>query len=363
MLSNLWDEGLPAKITVIGLGGAGGNALNRMIPRWNTGVRFVCANTDAQDLSKSLAPHIIQLGPHITGGLGAGGNPEIGRQSAEESKRELEEVIAGSDLVILTAGMGGGTGTGSAPVVARLARSRQILTVAVVTKPFKFEGAQRALVAEKGIEELCQHVDTLICVPNERLLEVVSPKATIEEAFLQADSALHHVVQGIAEIILKPGLINVDFADVRTVLQNAGMALIGIGEATGDSRAKIAAESAVTSPLLETTLDGAKRVLVHITSSSDFTLKELQEAMERLAPFCDPDAEVILGHTTDEGMEGAVRIAVIATGMTGRKPTKPVAIPEPSALTSEGSPREESISPEPAVLDIPSFLKRQRERT
>jgi cell division protein FtsZ len=363
MFSEPWDGESTAKITVIGLGGAGGNALNRMIPLWNAGVRFVCANTDAQDLSKSLAPHLIQLGPHITGGLGSGGNPEIGRQAAEESKRELEEAITGSDLVIIAAGMGGGTGTGAAPVVARLARSRQILTIAVVTKPFKFEFAPRARVAEEGIEELLPHVDTLICVPNERLLEVAPPRATLQEAFLLADRALHHAVQGIAEIIIKPGLINVDFADVRAVLQNAGMALIGIGEGSGESRARDAVESAVTSPLLETTMDGAKRLLVNITSSSDFTLSELQEAMERVAHFCDPDAEVILGHTQDEEMAGSVRVTVIATGMTGRKAGKTPATAESTPHSTEPAFREAPISAEPPVLDIPSFLKGHRERT
>lgn len=359
MYSEPLDGDPPARITVIGLGGAGGNALNRMIRQWNTPVRFICANTDAQDLTKSLAPHIIQLGPHITGGLGAGGNPEIGRQAAEESRRELEEAISGSELVIVTAGMGGGTGTGAAPVVARIARSRHILTVAVVIKPFKFEGTKRTRVAEEGVEELLQHVDTLICIPNERLLDVVSQKTTVEEAFLLADSALHHAVQGIAEIILKAGLINVDFADVRTVLQNAGIALIGIGEGTGDSRARIAVESAVTSPLLDTTLDGAKRVLVNITSSSDFTIGELQETMERLAHFCDPDADVLLGRVLDEEMAGAVRVTVIATGMTGRRPTVSSG---PVEASTEVNLRE-LISSEPSVLDIPKYLRSQRERT
>lgn len=306
---------LNAKIKVIGVGGGGSNAVNRMVEAGIQGVEFIAMNTDAQVLELSKAHKKVQLGNNLTRGLGAGGDPEKGKGSAEESRNEIRKVIEDADMVFITAGMGGGTGTGAAPIVAELAREIGALTVAVVTKPFRFEGPNRKKLAEKGIASLTGRVDTILTVPNDRLLEVVERKATVLEAFRAADDILRQGVQGISDIITIPGQINVDFADVRAVMKDAGPALMGIGYGVGEHRAIQAAQSATSSPLLEQTITGARGLLVNITSSEDLTLSEASEAMHYIQSLCDEeDANIYFGTVVDPSMDGQVRITVLATG-------------------------------------------------
>lgn len=304
-----------AIIKVIGVGGGGSNAVNRMIEAGIQGVEFIAMNTDSQVLDKSLAQRKIQLGVNLTRGLGAGGNPEVGKSSAEESKNEIRNAIENADLVFVTAGMGGGTGTGAAPVIADLVREMGALAVAVVTRPFAFEGPRRRKLAEQGITSLMGRVDTMITIPNDRLMSVVEKKTTLTEAFRVADDILRQGVQGISDIITIPGQINVDFADVRAVMSNAGPALMGIGYGVGDQRALQAAQSATSSPLLEQTIHGAKGLLVNITSNDDLTLLEASEAMEYIRSLCDTDeANIFFGLVSDPSSQGEVRITVLATG-------------------------------------------------
>lgn len=304
-----------AVIKVIGVGGGGSNAVNRMIESGIHGVEFIAMNTDRQVLDKSAATTKVQLGGNLTRGLGAGGNPEIGKSAAEESKNEIRKALEGADMVFITAGMGGGTGTGAAPVIADLAREIEALTVAVVTRPFSFEGPRRGKLAEQGITSLIGRCDTLITIPNDRLMDVVEKKTTLMEAFRVADDVLRQGVQGISDIITIPGVVNVDFADVRAVMTNAGPALMGIGYGLGEHRAMQAARSATSSPLLEQTIFGAKGLLVNITASEDFTLTEATEAMEFIHSLCDAEeANIYFGLVTDNSMEGSVRITVLATG-------------------------------------------------
>lgn len=373
-------------IKVIGIGGGGTNAVNRMIEAGLVGVDFCAMNTDAQVLEISAAEKKVQLGENLTRGLGAGGNPQIGRSAAEESKNEIMKVLEGADMVFITAGMGGGTGTGAAPVVAQLAKEAGALTVAVVTKPFNFEGPRRMQIAEEGVANLHEHVDTLIVIPNERLLNVVEKRTTLVEAFRAADDILRQGVQGISDIINQPGLINVDFADVKTVMSNAGPALMGIGHGNGEHRAREAAEKAINSPLLETSIDGAQRVLVNVTSGLDLTLQELNEAAAVIRSLCDfESALIIYGHVTDTKMEGETKITVLAAGLpapssgaerVAQRP-EPVRRPEPiserlggAARTSERSypptgaperqPQAQSSPNEDNVdYDIPTFLRRR----
>ncbi len=304
-----------AKIKVVGVGGAGGNAVSSMIASGSIhGVDFVAINTDAQVLLGNPAPTKIQIGESLTRGLGSGGNPETGMKAAEESTKKIEEKIADADMVFVTAGMGGGTGTGASPVVADIARKAGALTVAVVTKPFAFEGAARAVAAEEGIENLKDKVDALIVIPDQRILEVVDKKVTLIEAFKMADSVLTAGVQGISDLIVMPGLVNVDFADVRSIMTNAGSALMGIGTGSGDNRAGIAARQAISSPLLEISIDGAKGVLFNIIGGPDMTMAEVGEAAEIIRAAADADAKIIFGATIDETMIDQLKITVIATG-------------------------------------------------
>ncbi|MBI3103795.1 cell division protein FtsZ [Candidatus Daviesbacteria bacterium] len=304
-----------AKIKVVGLGGGGSNSLNSMISLQQIqGVEFVAVNTDAQALMSNQSPTKVQIGESITRGLGSGGDPEVGRQAAEESTQKLEDVLQDADMVFLTAGMGGGTGTGSIPTVAQIAKNMGALTVAVVTKPFAFEGTRRMVVAEEGVEKLKDKVDALIIIPNQRLLETVEKNMTLFEAFKLADSVLGQGVQGISDLITMPGLINVDFADVKTIMSSAGSALMGIGMAGGENRAAAAARMAIASPLLEVSIEGAKGVLFNIVGGPDLSMTEVNEAAQIIAQAADPDANIIFGATIKEDQLDQVKISVIATG-------------------------------------------------
>ena len=344
-----------ARIKVIGVGGGGQNAVNRMIEAGLAGVEFWVMNTDIQVLKTTAAENTMQLGVRLTNGLGAGGDPEIGRASAEESKSEIQRALDGADMVFITAGMGGGTGTGAAAVIAEVAKDMGILTVAVVTKPFRFEGPRRARLAEEGIDRLKNNVDTVIVIPNDRLLNVVEKRATLVDAFKEADEVLRQGVAGISDIITIPGLINVDFADVKTVMRDAGTALMGIGFAEGDHRAIEAAQAAVNSPLLETEISGARAVLVNITAGPDLTLAEVYEAADLIREKTDAeDANIIFGTVVDARMQGAVRITVLATGFQNSGNTKKTTVaatvtsttpaPSPARIETIFSHGPESVS-------------------
>jgi cell division protein FtsZ len=315
-----------AVIKVIGVGGCGGNAVEHMMSKNVNGVEFICANTDMQALKKSSAKTVLQIGSDITKGLGAGAKPEIGREAALEDRDRIAEIIDGADMLFIAAGMGGGTGTGAAPIIAEVAKEMGILTVAVVTKPFAFEG-KRAKVAVDGLEELSQHVDSLIVIPNEKLMEVLGEDVPFLEAFRAANDVLHNAVSGIAEIINCPGMVNVDFADVRTVMSEMGMAMMGSAEASGPDRARIAAEQAVASPLLEdVNLANARGILVNITTSSSFKMKEYYDVMNTIKAFTAEDATVIVGNVMDESMGENLRVTMVATGLSGagvRRQQKP----------------------------------------
>ncbi len=311
-----------AKIRVMGIGGAGNNALNSMISQSSIqGVDFVSVNTDAQALLMCQAATKLQIGENLTKGLGSGGNPDVGREAGEESFDKIKEMIEGTDMLFLAAGMGGGTGTGATPVIARAAKEVGCLTVAIVTKPFAFEGTRRMVNAEDGIEDLKDKVDTLIVIPNQRILDVVDKKLSLLEAFKVADSVLTQGVQGISDLITLPGLVNVDFADVRTIMSSAGSALMGIGTGVGENRAQAAARSAVASPLLEISMDGARGVLFNIIGGPDITMNEVDEAAKIIASAADPDANIIFGATIDETMHDQIKITVIATGFDQTRQT------------------------------------------
>ncbi len=303
-----------ARIMVVGVGGGGCNAVNRMISEGVQGVEFVAVNTDAQHLAKSLASIRVRIGDKLTRGLGSGGKPEIGRKAAEESQQELREVLKGADMVFITAGMGGGTGTGASPIIARLAREEGALTIGVVTKPFSFEGPQRRRIAEEGIRALKEEVDTLIVIPNDRLLDVVDRNTRIQDAFRIVDDVLRQGVQGISELITVPGLINLDFADVRTIMSEGGAALMAVGEASGEDRARKAAEAAISSKLLDVTIEGARGILLNITGGPDLTLFEVNEAAEIIRSVAHPEVNMIFGAVIDENMGDTLRITVVATG-------------------------------------------------
>lgn len=307
---------LKPRITVIGIGGAGGNAVNNMIRYQLEGVDFIAGNTDAQALAHSLAPHRIQLGLEITQGLGAGSRPDVGKAAAEETVADVMNHIKGSHMVFITAGMGGGTGTGAAPVIAKGAREAGILTVGVVTKPFHFEGSHRMKSAEKGITELQQYVDTLIVIPNQNLFRIANERTTFADAFKMADDVLYSGVRGVTDLMIMPGLINLDFADIRSVMGEMGKAMMGTGEAEGENRAVEAAEAAISNPLLDdVSMRGARGVLINITGGYDMTLFEVDEAANRIRQEVDPDANIIFGSTFDEKMEGIIRVSVVATGI------------------------------------------------
>lgn len=310
------DQAGNASIKVVGVGGAGNNGVNRMVEAGLRGIEFIAVNTDKQALNMSKANKKIQIGEKLTRGLGAGADPEVGKCSAEESKAELAEALKGADMVFVTAGMGGGTGTGAAPIVAEVSKEMGILTVAVITKPFPFEGRRRMLQADAGIEELKQSVDTLIIIPNEKLLQVVEKQTSVMEAFKMADDVLRQGVQGISDLITIPGLVNLDFADVKTIMIDAGIAHMGIGRATGEHRAQEAARQAIHSPLLETSIEGAGGVLINVTGGRDLGLLEINEAAELVQKSVDPEANIIFGAVIDESLEKEIVITVIATGFS-----------------------------------------------
>ncbi|MFU2158529.1 MAG: cell division protein FtsZ [Caldisericum sp.] len=339
-----------ARIKVLGVGGGGGNAINRMIDEGIEGVEFIAVNTDVQVLSLNKAEKKVQIGPRTTGGLGAGSFPEVGRKSAEESKDELRKVIEGADLVFITAGMGGGTGTGASPVIASIAKELGILTVAVVTRPFTFEGRQRIQQAEDGIKALLQYVDTLIIISNDKLLKIIDKKTPINEAFRIADNVLFYAVKGISEIITKPGLINVDFADVRTTLTGAGNAWFGIGSGRGENRAVDAAKQAISSPLLEYSITGATRVLLNITGGKNLTLYEVNEASTFVRDTVGENANLIFGTVLQEDLEDEVRVSLIAAGFD---------------KISEERPKEKVVKFDEHFdtgdFEIPAFLRKRKQ--
>lgn len=350
-----------AKIRVMGIGGAGNNTLTSMISQSQIqGVDFIAVNTDAQALLMCQAATKLQIGENLTKGLGSGGDPEIGRQAAEESAEKIKDILEGSDMVFLAAGMGGGTGTGGTPVIAKIAKEVGALTIAVVTKPFSFEGTRRMVTAEDGIENIKDKLDTLIVIPNQRILDVVDKKLSLLEAFKVADSVISQGVQGISDLITMPGLINVDFADVRTIMTNAGSALMGIGTGVGENRAQTAARSAIASPLLEISMDGARGVLFNIIGGPDLTMSEVDEAAKIISSAADPDANIIFGATIDESMHDQMKITVIASGFDQTKQRLKEFITPPQAKT-EGeekaikAPSEE----EEDVWDIPAFLRQR----
>ena len=354
-------------LRVVGVGGAGVNAVDRMIEAQVEGVEFVAVNTDMQSLEQSGAATRIHIGSDSTRGLGAGANPDMGRQSAMEQYDELKSHLKGSDMIFITAGAGGGTGTGAAPVVAQIAREVGALTVGIVTKPFGFEGARRSAQADRGIEALAAEVDTLITIPNTRLLSVLDKKTSMVEAFRVADDVLRQGVQGISDLITLPGLINLDFADVRTIMSEAGQALLGIGMGTGENRAMDAATAAVASPLLETSVDGAKSILLSITGGTDLSLWEVNEAAKAVAEAAHPDANIIFGAMVDERLEGEVWITVVATGYDGRAQSQrsrertsiPAEVDREPTVT-RAAPRRERVTAGLGELDVPEFMPRRR---
>ena len=312
-----------ARIMVIGIGGSGKNAVNHMINSKVKGVSFICMNTDTQDLHHSLAEKKIHIGKNLTKGLGAGMDPEVGKKAAEETKSEIQDVIKGADMIFLACGMGGGTGTGAAPIVARAAREQGILTVAVVTKPFFFEGSHRMKIAEKGIEDLAKEVDAIIIIPNDKLLQLAEKNTNFKDAFIKCDDVLRQAVEGISDLITTPGIINVDFADIKAVMANAGSALMGIGNSSGEKRAEKAALAAINSPLLEVSIHGAKGVLFAISGGDDLTINEIQEAAKIITESIDKDAKVIFGTIHDEKLKkGEIKVTVIATSFPADQPRK-----------------------------------------
>lgn len=367
-----------AVIKVVGVGGGGGNAVEHMVQQNIDGVDFICANTDAQALKNTSARTVLQLGTNITKGLGAGANPDLGRQAALEDRERIMEIIQGADMVFITAGMGGGTGTGGAPVVAQIAKEMGILTVAVITKPFPFEGKKRMQVAEDGIKQLTEYVDSLITIPNEKLLSVLGKSVSLLDAFKAANNVLLGAVQGIAELITRPGLINVDFADVKTVMSEMGMAMMGSGSARGESRAQEAAESAVASPLLENIdLAGAKGILVNITAGMDMAIGEFEEVGNTIKAFASENATVVVGTVIDPEMTDELRVTVVATGLGNalRHREKPIGLVAKSAdgQVDYGKLKQPTVMRQKAsnggytpqddnnmdYYDIPAFLRRQ----
>ena len=372
-----------ARIKVIGVGGGGSNAVSRMIDEGIQGVEFIVANTDAQALVLAKSPMRVRLGDKITRGLGAGGNPEIGRKAAEESADELYNVLKGSDMVFVTAGMGGGTGTGAAPIVAQIAKESGALTIGVVTRPFTFEGMRRMQAAETGISQFKEHADTLIVIPNDRLLQIADKRASLQDAFRLADDVLHQGIQGISELITTPGLINLDFADVRAIMAEGGAALMAVGKGSGDERARKAAEDAISSKLLDITIDGARGVLFNVTGGPDMTLFEVNQAAAIIRETAHPDVNMIFGAVIDPNMGDEIRVTVIATGFERnsmprraleRQPKTETRRVDPSlvfprtsesiSVRADAQPGEAKPAPMPPVnkddLDIPTFLRNRR---
>ncbi len=365
-----------ATIKVIGVGGAGNNAVNRMIEAGIRNVEFIAVNTDRQTLNESKANSKIQIGEKLTRGLGAGANPDIGSQAAEESRAEIAEVLKGADMVFVTAGMGGGTGTGAAPIVASTAKEMGILTIGVVTKPFTFEGKKRLAQAERGVASLKGKVDTLVVIPNDKLLQVIDRKTSMIEAFRMADDVLRQGVQGISDLISVPGVINLDFADVRTIMLNTGMAHMGIGQATGENRAEDAAKQAIQSPLLETSIEGARGIIINITGGSDMGLHEANTAAELVQRSADPEANIIFGTVIDDSMGDEIQITVIATGIEKEEEKRQTATTTSSSQyenivadawrkrntssISSVSSSSSSSNDSNGDLDIPTFLRKNK---
>lgn len=349
-----------AKIKVVGVGGGGNNAVNRMIDAGLRGIEFIALNTDKQALNSSKADTKLQIGEKLTRGLGAGANPEIGERAAEENRNEITESLEGADMIFITAGMGGGTGTGAAPVVASIAKELGILTVGVVTKPFTFEGAKRTTHADGGIKALKEEVDTLIIIPNDRLLQVADKKTTMVEAFLLADDVLKQGIQGISDLIAVPALINLDFADVQTIMQKQGIAHMGVGQAAGDNRASEAAKQAISSPLLETSIEGANSVLLNITGGEDLGIFEVNEAADLIKGAVDMEANIIFGAGIDESLVDEIKITVIATGFS-KGEMKIREKKEVIEVEEEEEVEEESVM-EDDDLDIPVFLRRRNRK-
>ena len=358
-----------ATIKVIGVGGGGTNAVNRMVDSGIRGVEFVAVNTDRQALLLSKAVSKIQIGEKITRGLGAGANPDIGAQAAEESKSEITEALRGADMVFVTAGMGGGTGTGAAPIVAACAKEMGILTIGVVTKPFTFEGKKRLSQAERGIESLKSKVDTLVVIPNDKLLQIIDRKTSIVEAFKMADDVLRQGVQGISDLIAVPGLVNLDFADVKTIMLNTGIAHMGVGRASGESRAEDAAKQAIQNPMLESSIEGAKGIIINITGGPNLGLHEVNTAAELVQRSVDPEANIIFGAVIDESLDEDIVITVIATGFDKEVKPKIGTIPTSNEIpTSKPWGGDQKINTQPTRpepingndLDIPSFLRNKR---
>jgi cell division protein FtsZ len=382
---HLAEENLSAKIKVIGIGGGGGNAVNRMIEAGIEGVEFIAINTDKQALNHNLAPVKIQIGGKLTKGLGSGGNPDIGRQAAEEDTEHLTEILEGADMIFLTAGLGGGTGTGAAPVIARLASGMDILVIAIVTKPFAFEGRIRARQAEEGLQEIKSVVDTVIAIPNERLLETVNLNTSIPDAFRLADDVLRQAAQGISDLITKPGLINLDFADVKSIMKGMGMAFMGTGIASGENRAVEAAQKAISSPLLvDTSIEGARGVLINITGGKDMTLHEVSKASQLITSLADAEANIIFGTVIDENMHDTIKVTVIATGFDRTRikkatpeeirkstpknvqPSVPVNSPTPPYLFEPKANQEPVVDSGPPQIDwdelnTPTFIRKTRQ--
>ncbi|WP_020059246.1 cell division protein FtsZ [Bacillus sp. 123MFChir2] len=372
-----------ANIKVIGVGGGGNNAVNRMIENGVQGVDFIAVNTDAQALNLSKAETRMQIGGKLTRGLGAGANPEVGKKAAEESKEQIQEALRGADMVFVTAGMGGGTGTGAAPVIAQIAKELGALTVGVVTRPFTFEGRKRSTQATSGIAAFKENVDTIIVIPNDRILEIVDKNTPMLEAFREADNVLRQGVQGISDLIATPGLINLDFADVKTIMSNKGSALMGIGIGTGENRATEAAKRAISSPLLETSIDGAQGVIMNITGGTNLSLYEVQEAADIVASASDPEVNMIFGSVINEGLKDEIVVTVIATGFDdsiSMQPPKPLARPTATSTKNvqqsvqpvkQREVKREVMREEPVVndrhtdvddIDIPAFLRNRRRR-
>ena len=361
-----------ATIKVIGVGGAGNNAVNRMLDLGIKSVEFIAVNTDRQALAKSKAATKIQIGEKITRGLGAGANPDIGAQSAEESKAELTEVLRGADMVFVTCGMGGGTGTGAAPIVAGIAKEMGILTIGVVTKPFTFEGKKRLAQAERGIESLKSKVDTLIVIPNDKLLQIIDRKTSMADAFLMADDVLRQGVQGISDLITVTGTVNLDFADVKTIMLNTGMAHMGTGHASGENKAEDAAKEAIQSPLLETSIEGARGVIINITGGEDLGLQEVNTAAELIQRSVDPEANIIFGTVIDPNMNDEIKITVIATGFEDQNEiksrlesigTSSSISPRPWEKKTSSIPSTQDLNSTQSDLDIPSFLRKNKNKT
>ena len=355
-----------ATIKVIGVGGAGNNAVNRMIEAGIKNVEFIAVNTDRQTLNESNAKSKIQIGEKLTRGLGAGANPDIGSQAAEESRAEIAEALKGADMVFVTAGMGGGTGTGAAPIVAATAKEMGILTIGVVTKPFTFEGKKRLAQAERGIASLKGKVDTLVVIPNDKLLQVIDRKTSMIEAFRMADDVLRQGVQGISDLISVPGVINLDFADVRTIMLNQGMAHMGIGSASGENRAEDAAKQAIQSPMLETSIEGARGIIINITGGSDMGLHEANTAAELVQRSADPEANIIFGTVIDESMGDELQITVIATGFEKEEDRRPGSQYENIVADAWRKRNSNTITTNPSSndsngdLDIPTFLRKNK---